>query len=106
MAVGKSTASSSRQRRFAQPQRNHIATARWRAATIMVMLLCAGTPLGVAAQLQQQLVGIYDSYNKAIAAGKLPDAVALRTVPAGPAAEDPVRAPHLQSSDGSQGRCG
>jgi hypothetical protein len=39
---------------------------------------CLGAPLDPA--LQQQLLGVYDSYNRAIAAGKLPDALALRSV--------------------------
>jgi hypothetical protein len=37
---------------------------------------CLAKPLDPA--LQQQLLGIYDSYNRAIIAGKLPDAMALR----------------------------
>jgi hypothetical protein len=38
---------------------------------------CLAKPLDPA--LQQQLLGIYDSYNRAVTAGKLPDAMALRS---------------------------
>ncbi len=40
----------------------------------------AAAPLDPA--LQQELLALYDRYNKAIAAGKLADATALRTTPA------------------------
>lgn len=52
-----------------------------RFATLLV-LLCAAVPLRAAPldpALQQQLMGIYDSYNKALAGGKLQDALALRS---------------------------
>jgi hypothetical protein len=61
---------------------------RWFAVVAMVMLVgvppCVAKPLDPA--LQQQLLGVYDSYNKALAAGKMADALALRS------AETQVRA--------------
>ena len=53
---------------------------RW---PILLALLLAGAPAALAAPLdvalQQQLLGIYDGYNKALLAGKLPDALKLRS---------------------------
>lgn len=50
---------------------------------ILAAMLCIGARLAVAAPLdlalQQELLALYDRYNKAIAAGKLQDALALRT---------------------------
>ena len=50
---------------------------------LLAALMLAMPPASLAAPLdpalQQQLLAVYDSYNKAIAAGKLPDALALRT---------------------------
>ncbi len=50
---------------------------------VLAALVVAGAPVSLAKPLdpalQQQLLGVYDSYNKAIAAGKLPDALALRS---------------------------
>jgi hypothetical protein len=54
---------------------------RW--CVILAAFVLAGAPALLAKPLdpalQQQLLGVYDSYNKAIAAGKLPDALALRS---------------------------
>jgi hypothetical protein len=47
------------------------------AALIAVAPACLAMPLDPA--LQQQLLGIYDGYNKALLAGKMPDAMKLRT---------------------------
>src|ERR1700692_3259140 len=48
---------------------------------VLAALVVAGAPVSLAKPLdpalQQQLLGVYDGYNKAIAAGKLPDALAL-----------------------------
>jgi len=55
----------------------------WRCGIILAAVLCIGARLALAAPLdptlQQQLLAIYDSYNRAIAAGKWPDALALRS---------------------------
>jgi hypothetical protein len=53
---------------------------RW---LIPLVLLLAVAPAALAgpldAALQQQLLGIYDGYNNALLAGKLPDALKLRS---------------------------
>lgn len=50
---------------------------------MLAALMLAGSPAALAVPLddglQQQLIGLYDSYNKAIAAGKLQDALAIRS---------------------------
>jgi hypothetical protein len=54
---------------------------RW-PLVLAALLSLAAWPAAAApldAGLQQQLLALFDSYNKAIAAGKLPDAVALRS---------------------------
>lgn len=47
------------------------------AALLAVAPACLATPLDPT--LQQQLLGIYDGYNKALLAGKVPDALKLRS---------------------------
>ena len=53
---------------------------RWFTVLAVVMLVGMGAALAkpLDPALQQQLLALYDSYNKAIAAGKLQDALALR----------------------------
>ena len=54
---------------------------RW-PVVLAAMLFASALPAVAApldATLQQQLLALYDSYNKAIAAGKLPEATALRS---------------------------
>ena len=53
---------------------------RWFTVLVVVMLVGMGAALAkpLDPALQQQLLALYDSYNKAIAAGKLQDALALR----------------------------
>jgi hypothetical protein len=54
---------------------------RW-SIILAALLSLAASPAFAApldAALQQQLLALFDSYNKAIAAGKLPDALALRS---------------------------
>jgi len=54
---------------------------RWVIALAALLLAVPLTGLArpLDAALQQQLLGVYDSYNKAIVAGKLPEALALRS---------------------------
>jgi hypothetical protein len=48
-------------------------------ATLLSLVARPAFAAPLDAALQQQLLALFDSYNKAIAAGKLPDAVALRS---------------------------
>jgi hypothetical protein len=89
MAAGKSTERAVRDG-FAMARRPSVAATikgeeafMRRLSVILAALLSVAASTGLAAPLdpalQQQLLGVYDGYNKAIAGGKLPDALALRT---------------------------